>query len=237
MTVSAPAVTLKQMSVVVDQHELLTPMDLHIPAGRWFGIVGPNGGGKSTLLKAIAGLYPHRGDILLHWSQSKPGTLGYMPQGLTLDASLPITVSDYLRIHCERRPVWRKPATHTDVQATVEQLEIQALQQHKVGNLSMGQQQRLMLCAALANRPQVLLLDEPLAGIDKEGRALMLRVLGEYHQAGGSILMVEHNWSVIKKCCEEIAWIDRGLKRVDTPENVLAHLGAEVSPFDLHKQA
>ena len=104
---NAPSVSLKDLSVHIDRSQLLAPFDLHIESGRWFGIVGPNGGGKSTLLKAIAGLLTYRGDIFLTWPEKKCGKIGYMPQRVSLDVSLPVSVHDYLRIHCEQRPVWR----------------------------------------------------------------------------------------------------------------------------------
>ncbi|MEM6999202.1 MAG: ATP-binding cassette domain-containing protein [Pseudomonadota bacterium] len=217
----------------LDGRELLTPMDLTFAARAWTGIVGPNGGGKSTLMKAIAGLVNHVGDITLHWPQAYPGRIGYMPQRVELDTSLPVTVQDYLRMHCKRRPVWLKPEQDERLAELIETLEVQPFIQQRIGSLSMGQHQRLMLCATLSNDPQLLMLDEPLAGVDEAGREILLRVLQAYHRDGGSILMVEHNWDVIRDHCTQVVWIDQGLVSVGTPEKILQLLGDRVSPFEL----
>lgn len=231
--IAAPALALHGASVVLERRVLLKPVDLEVPAGTWCGVVGPNGGGKSTLLKAIAGLVAHQGSIALHWPQAHPGRIGYMPQGVGVDASLPVTVLDYLRLHCERRPVWRRPGTNPRLRELIERLEVSAFLDQRLGSLSMGQQQRLMLCAALSNDPELLMLDEPLAGVDAAGREVLLRVIADYHEAGGSILMVEHNWDVIRRHCGLVVWIDQELIGAGTAAEILAQLGERVSPFEL----
>lgn len=231
--IAAPEIRLEAMSVVIDRRLLLQPMDLQVPAGTWCGIVGPNGGGKSTLMKAIAGLVDHGGKIALHWPQPKAGRVGYMPQRVELDASLPITVKDYLRLHFERRPVWLRADVDERMDALTSRLEVRPFLNQRIGSLSMGQHQRMMLCAALSNEPQLLLLDEPLAGVDKAGREILLRVLEDYSRDGGSILMVEHNWDVIRDHCSSVVWIDEGLVSVGTAASILEQLGDRVSPFEL----
>ena len=196
--IAAPDLRLNAMSVVLARRTLLERMDLSIPAGTWCGIVGPNGGGKSTMMKAIAGLIDHDGEIVLRWPQAHRGRIGYMPQRVELDTSLPITVKDFLRLHYERRPVWLKAELDHRIAALLARLEVTPFLQQRIGSLSMGQHQRMMLCAALANEPQLLLLDEPLAGVDETGRDVLLRVLEDYNADGGSILMVEHYWDVVR---------------------------------------
>ncbi|MEM1141755.1 MAG: metal ABC transporter ATP-binding protein [Pseudomonadota bacterium] len=235
--IAAPEIRLEAVSVVVDRRSLLEPLDLSIAPGTWCGIVGPNGGGKSTLIKALTGLVDHHGKIALFWSQARPGRVGYMPQRVDLDTSLPITVKDYLRLHCEHRPVWLRANGNDRVDSLVEILEVVPFLNQRIGSLSMGQHQRMMLCAALANEPQLLLLDEPLAGVDEAGREILLRVLSRYNADGGSILMVEHNWEVVRSYCTQVVWIDQGLVGVGTAEGILQQLGERISPFELQAAA
>ncbi|MEM7097879.1 MAG: metal ABC transporter ATP-binding protein [Pseudomonadota bacterium] len=231
--IAAPQIKLEEMSVSIDRRMLLKPMDLEIPPHSWCGIVGPNGGGKSTLMKAIAGLLDHDGLITLHWPLNHPGRVGYMPQRVELDNSLPVTVQDYLRMHSERRPVWLRTVPDEHLTSLIKQLEIQPFLNQRIGSLSMGQHQRVMLCAALSNNPQLLMLDEPMAGVDQGGREILLDVLGHYHREGGSILMVEHNWEIVRDQCDRVVWIDQGLVSADTPERILQQLSERVSPFEL----
>lgn len=229
----APSIQLDAMAVRIERRQLLEPMDLGIPAGSWCGIVGPNGGGKSTMMKAIAGLVNHEGKVALHWPQAHAGRIGYMPQRVELDTSLPITVQDYLRLHCERRPVWLRAEIEDHLTALIDRLEVEPLMNQRIGSLSMGQHQRLMLCAALSREPHILMLDEPLAGVDESGREILLRVLDDYHREGGSVLMVEHNWDVIREHCTLVVWIDQGLVASGTAAMILQRLGERISPFEL----
>ena len=221
------------MSVTINRRMLLKPIDLTIPANTWSGIVGPNGGGKSTLMKAIAGLVDHQGKITLHWPLAQPGRIGYMPQRVELDTSLPVTVQDYLLMHCKRRPVWLRADADERIDALVRQLEVRPFLNQRIGSLSMGQHQRLMLCAALSNEPELLMLDEPMAGVDEAGREILLRALEDYNNDGGSILMVEHNWEVVRDHCASVVWIDQGLVSSGTPESILQQLSERMSPFEL----
>lgn len=223
------------MAVVIERRMLLEPMDLRVPAGSWFGIVGPNGGGKSTLIKALAGLVPHRGRITLSWPGVAGGRVGYMPQRAEPDAALPVTAQDYLRLRSERRPVWLKPQGNARAEALIDQLEVRPFLLQRIGTLSMGQYQRLMLCASLLTDPQLLLLDEPLAGVDEVGRSVLLRALAAYHNEGGTVLMVEHNWSVVRECCEQVLWIDGGLIGQGPPETVFQSLSSSQSLLDLEQ--
>lgn len=230
---AAPAVVATELSVSLGSRQILQPLDLHLAPGQWCGVVGANGGGKSTLLKALAGLMPHRGEIEIHWQQPAPGEIGYMPQGMAVDAAMPVSVRDYLRLHSERRPVWRRDRLGAGPRALMERLEVSGFARQRIGSLSMGQHQRLMLCAALLREPQLLLLDEPLAGVDKAGRQLILSELQAFHRRGGGIVMVEHNWPVVAANCDRVAWVDGELKGFDRPAQIMAALEAQLSPFSL----
>lgn len=232
-TSASPSVKFQQLQVKIEQNTLLSGVDLDIEPGCWLGIVGPNGGGKSTLLKALLGLVPHQGQIHLDWHQGKIGAVGYVPQLAPFDATLPITVLDYLRMVSQDRPVWLRYKQSEKISQKMAQFEISDFADKRIGTLSTGERQRVLLCGALINEPDILLLDEPLAGVDKQGHQLILDMLSDYHQQGNSILMVEHHWHVVSKYCQQVALIDGKLVKAGTAEQIFRLLQANTSPLDL----
>jgi len=221
---SSPEIHVLNMSVVVNQNKLLDGVEMVIEPGTWLGIVGSNGGGKSTLLKALLGHMPHNGKIALKWPKLFAGRIGYVPQVAPFESSLPITVSDYLRIVSENRPVWFKAKHDAHKQALMEQLDIGDFNEKRIGTLSTGERQRVLLCGALINDPDILFLDEPLAGVDKSGHQLILDLLAKFHKSGKTVVMIEHHWHVIQAHCQQVAHIEGGLKQLGTPEQVIASL-------------
>ncbi|MCH2056976.1 MAG: metal ABC transporter ATP-binding protein [Thalassotalea sp.] len=229
---ASPSVVFENTSVKIDRNQLLSDINLMIEPGCWFGIVGPNGGGKSTLIKTILSLVPHSGRIYLDWQHGKPGKIGYVPQLAPFDATLPITVLDYLRMVAEDRPVWLKYKQNKKITETMAKFEISNFSHKRIGTLSTGERQRVLLCGALINEPDILLLDEPLAGVDKQGHQLILDLLDEYHKQGNSILMVEHHWHIVAKYCQQIALIDGTLVELGNADRIFDVLQQNPSPLD-----
>lgn len=225
-------VVFRDTSVKIEKNQLLTSFNLEVEPGCWLGIVGPNGGGKSTLLKALLGLVPHQGQIRLEWPTSKKGAVGYVPQLAPFDATLPVTVLDYLRMVSEDRPVWLSYKRNKKIAQTMARFEISDFADKRIGTLSTGERQRVLLCGALLNEPDILLLDEPLAGVDKQGHQLILDILNEYHQSGKSILMVEHHWHIVAKYCQQIALVDGTLIESGTADQIFSILQKNASPLD-----
>lgn len=205
-----PAVQLRQVAVRTQGNTLLAPLDLTLPAGGWHGVAGPNGGGKSTLIKAIAGLHAHQGRITLHWPGGRPGQVGYMPQLAPFDPSLPITALDFMRMHVKKRPVWLAYRSHRAIEQAIEQVAIRPLLQKRMGTLSTGERQRVLLACTLINQPGLLLLDEPLAGLDAAGRAAMIALLQDFQQQGGTLIMIEHDRQVLERYCDSHILIASG---------------------------
>ena len=216
-----PAIEINDLAIKLGKVTLLTSVSATMSAGLWHGIVGPNGGGKSTLLKSIAGLMPHSGTIDMVCSSNQAPTIGYMPQLAPFEQSLPISVLDYLRLNSQNRPVWLGFKNQDDIKQVVELLGIGQLLNNRLGTLSMGERQRVLLATALLQKPSLLLLDEPLAGIDKSGQAKILEVLADFKSKGGTIVMVEHNWQVLQQYCDQAYFIDGGLDKSGKPSDVL----------------
>jgi len=234
---SSPSVVCDDMTVNIEQNILLSNFNLTVEPGCWMGIVGPNGGGKSTLLKALLGLVPHQGLISFDWHQGKIGSIGYVPQLAPFDATLPITVLDYLRIVCENRPVWLRYKRNQRISQTMAKFAISHFSDKRIGTLSTGERQRVLLCGALINEPDMLIIDEPLAGVDKQGHQLILDILSDYHQTGKTILMVEHHWSVVASYCQQVAYIDGKLVQVGSAQQIFTLLKQNASPLDLANMA
>lgn len=215
-----PSLHLTDLAVSVKGLPLLTSMNLSLDGGQWHGIAGPNGGGKSTLLKAVAGLHNHTGRIELHWPEGRH-EIGYMPQLSPFDASLPVTALDFLRMHCDKRPVWLRFKCNPKIDSVVAKVGIEGLLSKRLGTLSSGERQRVLLACALLNNPHILLLDEPLAGVDKNGREQILDILVAFKAAGGTIIMIEHDWHILQQQCDTLSWIDGSLQSHGAPSDIL----------------
>lgn len=147
---------------------ILNRVSATILAGSRAAVVGPNGGGKSTLLKTILNDVSYSGTIRLRVPSGSPVRIGYVPQRLAFDRNLPLTVSDFLCLRLQRLPIWmgqrkivRERALHV-----LKRVHAQDLAERFLGVLSGGELQRVLLGAAIITEPNLLLLDEPATGVD-----------------------------------------------------------------------
>ncbi|USD67274.1 ATP-binding cassette domain-containing protein [Vibrio sp. SCSIO 43136] len=219
--IAGPKICFEGITLNEGPVQILHEINCTFSSGGWHAVLGPNGGGKSTLLKTILGMTNHRGKLSIHWPLSptpKHKTFGYVPQLSPFDASLPISVHDYLLMTLTTVPVWFKRNLATDVIDALREVQLEDKLKRKLGELSGGERQRLMLCTALLKKPSLLLLDEPMTGLDKQGREDCLHLLKMFHQAGGTILMVEHDWEVVEKYCQQIFWVDKTILSVSSTE-------------------
>lgn len=214
-----PKLNLNQVSLTLGTQNLLDDINCEFEAGGWHAVLGPNGGGKSTLLKTLLGLTPHSGELEIHWPKnalkkpnSKRGEIGYIPQLMPFDASLPISVRDYLLMSLTRKPIWFKRKLPEDVELALEHIQLKEKLDRRIGDLSGGERQRLMLTTAMLQKPSLLILDEPMTGLDKAGQSETLNLLTRFNTAGGTIIMVEHDWNIVKSHCDHVFWIENALK-------------------------
>jgi manganese/iron transport system ATP-binding protein len=179
---------------------VLEDVSLTIPAGERVAIVGPNGAGKSTLFKVIVGLMPHRsGDVQVHGHSHHAGdcpAIGYVPQREAVDWRFPLTVRDVVTMGTIREVGWlrwpgrRQAATAL---AALEQVGLGELAGRPIADLSGGQQQRVFIARALAQRADVLLLDEPFSGIDAEAHEAIFGILDDLRRRGVTVLLSTHD--------------------------------------------
>ena len=193
--------TAEHLSFSYGTEPVLDDVSLRVAPGEFVALVGPNGSGKSTLMRILLGLLtPQTGSVELFGEsprhQSDPSRIGYVPQRLHLGRDLPATVREVVASGRIARRRWWKPPSRTDRDAVEHALRAVAMEEHRndrMADLSGGQQQRVLIAKALACDPQLLILDEPIAGVDAESQQLfrdsLMHLVEEHHAA---VLLVSH---------------------------------------------
>jgi manganese/zinc/iron transport system ATP- binding protein len=224
----APAVELQGVTAGYRTRVALDRVSFTVPAGAMVAIVGPNGGGKSTLLKLLLGtLHPWRGSVAVFGAPPSASRLqiGYVPQSGTGDWSFPATVGEVVMMGRCRRIGWLRRASKADWQAVRDALDLVGMGgrlNDQVGELSGGQQQRVFFARALVQEPRLLLLDEPLAGVDALTEQDIYRLLREMTGRGVTVLFTTHNLSTIAEQFDLVALVNRGLVAIGAPDDVIS---------------
>ncbi|HEX2066812.1 MAG TPA: metal ABC transporter ATP-binding protein [Candidatus Thermoplasmatota archaeon] len=229
-----PVVQARGVGVTLQGQEILHGVDLEVPAGGFVGILGPNGGGKTTLLRTLLGLQaPTAGTVRLFGQDPRsPGVrhrLAYVPQhAVNVEARFPATAYEVaLTARTGKRGLLARlrPDDHAIVREAMEEVGVWELRARPIGRLSGGQRQRVFLAKALAQQPDLLLLDEPTTGVDPEARADFHGLLRHLHQGHRmTILLVSHDPSQLGLLAERFVVVDRA-KRFDGPPKEFARLG------------
>ena len=210
-----------------NHHPALEDISFQVAQGEIIGIIGPNGSGKSTLMKSAIGLIkPWRGSVsvLGQPSASQRRRVGYMPQMEEVDWDFPVTVSDVaLMGRYSQRGLLRRP-TRDDREAAdraLERVGIYSLRQRLIGELSGGQRRRVLLARALANDPVLLLLDEPVAGLDATAQHQFLDIVEGLRKEGKTVVLSTHDLSCVSGWCGKAACLNRRLVAFGPPSEVL----------------
>jgi zinc transport system ATP-binding protein len=191
------SIIFENVSVVLDHVVILDRVNAHVPKGGCTIIIGPNGAGKTTLLLALLGQVPYKGKIVRGFSTGKtPLRLGYVPQRLSFDRELPTTVMEFMLMGIQRRPLWLGQSSRLKPRARelLNEVKADALHDRRLGALSGGEMQRVLLALALQQNPDLLILDEPAAGVDYRGEQLFCELLDSLRKSlGFTQLMVSHD--------------------------------------------
>ncbi|MCH9650480.1 MAG: ATP-binding cassette domain-containing protein [Deltaproteobacteria bacterium] len=213
MTDLEPLIELQQVSAGYDGVEALSEVDLAIYPGDYLAIIGPNGGGKTTLLKVLLGLLePSRGVVTSRLPHGR-GRMGYVPQFSTLESQIPLRVEEVaLMGRLSLRGLWRRyrQEDREAAQAALAAVRLDHLAKRSAGELSGGQLQRLLLARALAGEPEALLLDEPMASLDAESRQVVRGLLQEVRERM-PIVLVTHDPAAVAREVRNIACMNRRL--------------------------
>ena len=216
----------ENVSVRIGQDSILKDVNLHVHCGEMVALIGPNGAGKSTFLKAVLGQREYSGVIAFSepGQRSKKPRIGYVPQSPAFDPSDPISVSDLFAYCMSRRPAFlgRGKSMRQLVLECLERVHGEDLIDKRVGTLSGGELQRVLLALALEPLPNILILDEPLSGVDIEGMENLMDMLDEIRKNYDlSILMTTHDFSMLPRYADQVILIDHAVKIQGTPEVVL----------------
>ena len=217
-----PLVALERVRVCRAAGVLLDDVSLAVAPGAIHAIVGPNGAGKSTLLGALLGLIEFEGRITCHWRGA--GRIGYVPQALGVDPTLPLTVADFLALARQRRPVCFGLAreTRARVARLLEEVELAGFGARPLGALSGGERQRVLLAHAMDPAPELLVLDEPSSGLDEAATARFEeRLLALRAASGATVLLVSHDLDQVRRLADDVTVLNRSVRRSGHPAEVL----------------
>ncbi len=210
-------VEVKALSVRFGKTEALSHVDLILCRGEIVSLIGPNGSGKSTLVRAVAGLLaPNEGTI---WRRAGL-RVGFVPQRLSIDRVLPLTVRRLLSLASEMG----RGLGRAEVAAALAEVEAAALIDQSVHDLSGGEFQRVLLARALLRKPHLLLLDEPLQGVDLGGQLALYDLIGRLrHRHGMGVLLVSHDLHIVMAATDRVVCLNHHVCCSGAPESVRHH--------------
>ncbi len=225
---AADAVKVENLVVRYDRTLALDGVALEVLFGEAMGIIGPNGSGKSTLLKSIAGLLtPSSGEITVLGTQPKrvpAGALAYVPQIEAADWTFPANVWDVVAMgRFPRLHFWQHfgESDRHAVEEALRAVNMYDLRGRHIAELSGGQQQRVFVARAIAQRPQLLLLDEPTTGVDAETEEALRKVVRSLVDDGMPVLMTTHDLDRVDDWFDRMLVLDRRVLAIGTPEEVV----------------
>jgi ABC-type Mn2+/Zn2+ transport system ATPase subunit len=244
----APVVEVRGARVAFGGAQVLRGVDLRIPQGEMVALIGPNGSGKTTLLRALLGLQKlDAGEVRLFGEPVSPKTLsrvGYVPQKLILERAFALSVREFLalRLRSTRNWFWQtKSATEKLIRPTLVEIGVQPLLDLPLASLSGGQLQRVLIAFSLLKEPELLLLDEPTAGVDSPGEQTFYELIAAIHRRHRlTVVLVSHDLSMVfrhaswvyalngKICCEGTP------AEVMNAESLKEAYGIHVSPYHHH---
>jgi zinc transport system ATP-binding protein len=222
MTEEPPLIEFIDVSVRARGERLLTGVSLTVARGSIHLIVGPNGAGKTTLLLSLLAQVVFEGRIVAHWRRN--GEIGYVPQSFAVDASLPVTVQDFLGLTRQRRPVCLGlgASVQRRVSELLQEVGLQGLERRPLSVLSGGELRRVLLAHALDPRPELLVLDEPASGLDERGVGQLEELLQTLRSGGTTVLMVSHDLDQVRRIADHVTVLDRSIVTEGSAEETLS---------------
>lgn len=213
-------ISLSDITMSYGQRTVLSDVSLQLRRGEFLAVTGPNGGGKSTLLKIMLRLLtPTRGTVEYH-SRFTPG---YLPQKNAIDSRFPITVREVIATGLMGHDSSRlsKDEKKNRVERMIAEMELISHADNPIGALSGGQLQRTLLGRALVGNPPLLVLDEPLSYLDKHFEHELYAILSKFHTSGGTIVLVSHEMTTISNMATRHIMVDRRLIECKSSSHVI----------------
>ena len=223
---NACCLKIEHLSVKIGTDVILDDINLHMHCGQIVALIGPNGAGKSTLIRSILGQREYEGKITFHSADGRQTKLriGYVPQSPAFDPADPISVMDLFMCCVSKRPAFLRPGKvlRAQVLECLARVHGESLIDKRVGTLSGGELQRVLLALALEPMPNMLILDEPLSGVDVEGMELLMDMLDEIRKTYDlSILMTTHDFSMLERYADRVVLLREKILCKGTPLEVL----------------
>jgi ABC-type Mn2+/Zn2+ transport system ATPase subunit len=224
---SANCISVKGLRVAYQQQIALDTLSVEIPTGKITGIIGPNGSGKTTFLKAILGLVNTlQGDVLFfgqHLNEVRED-VAYVPQRESVDWDFPASVFDVVSMGRLNPKRWWQRISNDDsavIQSALEEVNMTEFRHRQIGQLSGGQQQRVFLARALAQKASLILMDEPFVGVDMASQEAILQVLQDLRDQGKSIVIVHHDLSTVATYFDHVLLLNNGLVAAGSTKDIL----------------
>lgn len=216
----------EQVSVTLGETEILKDVNFHLHCGELAALIGPNGAGKSSLFKTILGQLPHTGTITFQESgglKLKP-RIGYVPQSPSFEPGDPVSVLDLFAASVSKWPIFLPvpKSLRKRVETCLERVHGEALIDKRIGALSGGELQRVLLAMALEPLPNILILDEPMSGVDITGERQLLEMLDELRTKYDlSILLSTHDFNTLQ-LVDKVILLKGQVLTVGPPKQVMA---------------
>lgn len=215
---------IRNITVEAGNKKILDNVNLHIHCGTLNVLIGKNGAGKSTLLRAILGEVKHTGDILFKNKDNdgKKIKIGYVPQKLNVENS-PMTVYDMVASYTSNKPVFlrKDKKLYEDIKKHLEEFGAETLIDSKVSRLSGGELQRVMMAVATMPYPDLLILDEPISGMDRNGKEQFYSRINDLKMNHDlAIILVSHDFDYVKKYADKVIMLDKSVVARGKPEEV-----------------
>jgi len=227
---SGPILEVKNLNVKLENEEIIKDLSFEVKEGDVLTILGPNGAGKTVLLKALLRILPYQGEI--EWQ--KEVKIGYVPQRLPFIKDIPMSVEEFFKLKGVLKEEMREILNSVGFE--------ESFLNKKIGELSSGQFQRILVAWAIVGNPQVLLFDEPTAGIDIGGEETIYTLLAKLKEKRNlTILLVTHDLSVVFKFSDYVICLNKcpicqgAPKEVLTPEILYKLYGQEVKFYEHHR--
>ena len=215
------------LSVTIENENILSDINMHIHCGELVALIGPNGAGKSTLIKAVLGQKQYKGVIAFSapgMRHRKPPRIGYVPQSPSFDGNECVTVADLFACCMSKRPAFLGigKSMRSTVTQCLSRVHGTDLLDKPIGHLSGGELQRVLLALALEPLPNILILDEPLSGVDVEGMETLMDMLDEIRKTYDlSILITTHDFTLLDRYADQVVVLDHTILDQGSPKDVL----------------
>jgi len=219
---------IENLKVKLEGNCILDNVNLHVNCGEIVGVVGPNGAGKTTLLRTILGEVSYQGKIVfrIEGSPSKRPKIGYVPQKLQFDLNSPISVADFVASAISTSPVWLGTSAGIleKVKSVLALFSVEHLSARRIGELSGGELQRVLLAVAMTPEPELLLLDEPGTGVDVKGLSLFYRIVDDLRKKFDiAVVLITHDLAGVSGYADRLILLNRSVIAEGRPKEVLSN--------------